>query len=190
MSYNKTFKTGLLPSLPYQYITVSLDLTGAKNGDTFYFNLDDDFNYLYMRDYYQYIQITKESIIGEVIVWTDPIVTVLQETANGPVFTIGGAQSTNSPVIVPYAAPSGFGPQVPPMFSGSELRTTELNANPINFFGHSAAKFPYGQDNNGNPDSQTNYRFLAITISSIDVPVGTVLINSGIVYVKLKVYPK
>lgn len=190
MNNSKTFRTGLLPQLPYQYITASLDLTGAKNGDTFYFNLDDDFDYLYVRDYYRYIQITKESIIGEVIVRTDPNIITLQETLNGPVFTIGGAENTSSGVTIPYAAPVGFGPKIPPQFSGASMRTFELNANPINYFGHSAAKFPYGQDNSGNPNTQTNYKFLAITISSIDVPVGTPLILSGIVYITLKVYPK
>lgn len=171
-------------------ITASLDITGAKNGDTFYFNLDDDFDYLYVRDYYRFIQITKETIVGDVIVKTSPPIVPMNQTVNGPIFTIGGAQNINSPVVVPYAAPSSFGPKVPPQFSGAPLKVSELNSSPINYFGHSAAKFPYGQDNNGNPNTQSNYKFLAITITSPDVPVGTILVESGIVYVSLKVYPK
>jgi hypothetical protein len=184
------FRTNLSPQLPYEYITSSLDLAGAKNGDTFYFNLDEDFDYLTTRDYYRYIQITQNSIIDEVIVWTDPVIVATQITPNGPLFTIGGAQDLQSPVAVPYAATIAFGPKVPPQFSGSPLNVSEINGNPINYFGHSAAKFPYGQTNAGVPDNRTNLRYLAITISSIDAPVGTILIESGVVYVTLKVLSK
>jgi hypothetical protein len=184
------FRTNLSPQLPYEYIHTSLDLTGAKNGETFYFNLDEDFDYLTVRDYYRYIQIVQSSIVGDVLVWTDPPVVATAVTPNGPLFTIGGAPNLQSPVVVPYAAPIAFGPKVPPQFSGAPLTLIELNSNPINYFGHSAAKFPYGQDNAGNPDARTNLRYLAITISSVDVPVGTVLIESGVVYVTLKVYSK
>lgn len=188
---NLPFRTNLAPGKPYSYIRASLDLAGALAGDTLYFNKDNSTAYLTTRDYYRFIQITNESIIDDVIVSTlnDPVVTTA-ETANGPLFTIGGAQSTALPVVVPYAAPAGFGPQTPPQFSGAALRTNQLNANPVNYFGHSAAAFPYGEDNNGNPDLNTNYKYLAITVSSPDVATGTVLVTSGTVEITLKLISK
>lgn len=187
---NKTIRSNIPPKLPYKYVTASLDLSGAVNGDTFYFNLDNSLEYRKMREYYRFIRITKESIIGEVDVYVDNPIQTVQETLNGPLFTIGGALNTSSRVVVPYAAPSFWVPLLPPQFNGSSLRTFEINQNPTNYFGHSAAKFPYGEDNNGNPDPIDNYQLLAITVSSIDFPLGTPLIVSGLVRVVLKVYTK
>jgi len=189
-NFNKTFRTSIPSQPPYYYVSAELDLAGISNGETLYFNLDNSFDYTTNRDYYRYIQITNQSIIGDVIVSTDPVVTTLSETANGPLFTIGGAPSIYSDVDVPYAAPAGFGPKIPPQFSGSSLRTNELNANPVNYFGHTAAGFPYGQDNSGNPDTNKNFKFLAITIRNPDLSLGVPIVESGVVKVIIKVYPK
>lgn len=189
MIRNKPFKNNIPPQPPYDYIRAQLDLKGAKNGDTYYFNLDNNLNYLKNPNYTRFIKLTEQNIIGDVVVSTEPFIQIY-ETNNGPLFTIGGALNTNSPVVVPYAAPSGFGPKNPPQFSGESLRTNEMNSNPINYFGHSAAKFPYGEDNSGNPNTNTNYIFLGITIYSSDIPIGKVIIEKGIVNVILKVYLK
>ncbi len=138
---NNPFTSGVKPDLPYYYLSVSLDLSGAMAGETLYFNEDNSTEYLKLRDYYKFIQITSDSLIGDVIVSTEPELVCI-DTPNDIYFTIGGAANTRSPVVLPYAAYPGSG-KLPPLFSGSSISSAAMNLHPINYFGHSAAKFPY-----------------------------------------------
>lgn len=187
---NRTFRTNLQPERPYYYVTASLDLTGARNGETLYFNADNNLDYLNNRNYAKYHILTQDLIIGDVIVWTDPVIVTNAVTPNGPTFDVGGAESLTTPVVVPYGAPIGFGPKVPPQFSGAPITLSNLNAKTINYFGHSAAKFPYGETNASVPDTNTNYKYLALTIENSDLPPDTLLIESGTIHVRIRVYPK
>jgi len=180
---NRVYRSNIPPEKPYSYITASLDLTGAKNGQTLYFNLDNNFDYLKDRDYSRYIIFTEKNIIDEVVVWADPLVVATQVSPNGPFFNIGGATNLNSAVSVFYAAPVGYGPKVPPDYSGAPLDIFNLNAKSINYFGHSAAKIPY-------QSTPENYRYLAITLVKTDIPVGQVLIESGVVRIQIRVFSK
>jgi hypothetical protein len=128
--------------------------------------------------------------------------------------TIGGAvNNTTSPVVVPWAAPAGSGPESPPNFVGGPLTVDEINAGPVNYFGHEGGHFPYFE-NNSVPDLSTGYKWLAITISNNNIqnlglpqrrltryqrqlsrrpralPVGESVIEQGVVTVVLKLYPK
>jgi hypothetical protein len=188
--FNRTYRSNIAPEKPYRYITASLDLSGALNGETMYFNLDNSFEYIVNRDYKKYIILTQDTIVNEVIVWADPVILSSEVTANGPIFNIGGAETLKTPVVVPYAAPIAFGPKVPPQFSGAPVDIDSLNAKTINYFGHSAAKFPYGVTNNYVPDSRTNLNYLAITISNPDVLPLRRLVDSGIVHVQIRIHPK
>jgi hypothetical protein len=187
--FNLPYRSNLAPKNPYRYLTASLDLAGAINGDTLYFNLDNNVDYLTNRDYARYIILTQESIIDEVIAWADPVV-VAQTTPNGPLFNIGGAETLSSAVAVPYAAPIGFGPKIPPQFSGAPVNLASLNAKSINYFGHAAAKFPYGKTNALVVDPRTNLNYLAITVTNPDLPAQTPIVESGMVHVQLRVFPK
>jgi hypothetical protein len=188
--FNRAYRSNIAPEKPYRYITASLDLSGALNGETLYFNLDNNLNYIVNRDYKRYIILTQDTIVSEVIAWADPIILSSEITANGPIFNIGGAETLKTPVVVPYAAPIAFGPKVPPEFSGAPVDLISLNVKTINYFGHSAAKFPYGVTNDSDPDLRTNLNYLAITISNPDLAPLKQLVDSGTVHVQIRVHPK
>ena len=178
---NKAFKTGIDPKKPYYYITASLDLSGAVFGGTYYFNQDNNFTYSVVRDYAQYVVIDENSIIGEVAVYANSELissTYAQDEEKDIYLSIGGAKSTSDPVSVYWAAPAGFGPytieDLPgPFYNGYPLTLDEVNAGPVNYFGHEGGHFPYDRDNEYKVDSSKKYKFLAVTISdeSPDFPV-------------------
>jgi hypothetical protein len=209
---NQTFKTGIEPKAPYYYITASLDLAGCTNG-TYYFNQENSLAYANDPNFSKFIIVNENVVISEVTVYTNPAV-VLEDEVNECSFTIGGAANhSTSPVIVPWAAPAGTAPGVPPAFAGESLTAEELNAGSINYFGHEGGHFPYFYDGSGD-DPSSEYRFLAITIDSdLDyaglneklvarsrrrararglrsLPSGPAVVAEGRVSVVLKVYPK
>jgi hypothetical protein len=172
-------------------------------GDTLYFNVDNSTAYLEDPFYTGFITIDGNSMIGDVIVRTDPVIRTFDTLPgigylippgielSGLVCAIGGAESLAEPVVLPYSAPTGFGPQSPPKFCGSFMSIGELNQNPINYFGHTAARFPYGVTNSLVSDPRTNLNYLAFTIyANATFPVGTPAIQSGRLHLKMKVYPK
>lgn len=82
---NKAFRTGMLQEQPYYYISAHLDLTGLHTGAItetdpyiYYFNKENNFNYLDRRlypnpdDYAKYYTIDDNSVIGEVTVYANP----------------------------------------------------------------------------------------------------------------------
>lgn len=183
---------------PFFYIEGSLDLSGMRTGETRYFNVDNSLAYETDPAYTGFLTLNGTCILGDVIVRTEP---QLQTPAYvgglgfppspGVLCMIGGARSTSDPVVLPYSAPFGFAAQTPPKFNGSTLSIGQLNQNPISYFGRTAARFPYGVTNNGTPDTLTDYNFLAITVFANSLyPAGTLMIDSGTIHIKLKVYPK
>lgn len=209
---NQTFKTGTEPKAPYYYITASLDLSGCTNG-TYYFNEENSLAYANDPNFNKFIVVNENVIISEVMVYTNPAL-VLNEEVKECAFTIGGAANhSTSPVVVPWAAPAGSPPGVPPAFSGESLTADELNAGPVNYFGHEGGHFPYFY-NGVADDPSSEYRFLAITIDSDlqfaglneklvarskrrararglrSLPSGPVVVDEGRVTVVLKLYPK
>jgi len=102
---NKAFKTGINPAEPYYYISAHLDLMGAEvgapgNNYVYYFNKENNFNYLNSRlyplgpdSYPGFYPIEDNAVIDEVVVYTGPD---LQYSYNGGNisdldFYIGGA---------------------------------------------------------------------------------------------------
>jgi hypothetical protein len=166
-------------------------------GDTLYFNANNSTAYLDDPFYKGFITIDENSMIGDVIVRTEPAVTMF-DNLTGVSFNslpllcaIGGAPSLAEPVVLPYIAPFGFDAQVPPKFCGSTMSIGQLNQNPISYFGHTAGRFPYGVTNDLVPDARTNLNYLAITVfANTSFPAGTPVFQSGTVHIKLKVYPK
>lgn len=189
MMSKSSLRSNQTPQSPLKIIEASLELNEIRNGTTLYFNYDNSLKYLKSkRDYYNYIQIPKETVIDEVTVLTDPVVYTYTDNSN-PMFSIGGARDLNSPVTVLYAA-ANQGTYFRPQYQGEILSTSQLNSNPINYFGHSAAKFPYNQNNNGNPDSFDQYKFLALTIYDPLFPDRQPIVQSGVLHLLLKTYPK
>lgn len=193
---NRTIRSNIQPTKPYYYIQSSLDLSGARLGDTLYFNQDNSLAYLTDRDYKRFIILNQNVLLGEVMVRTQPTVELLDPESEAPVFWIGGAPDTQSEVAVPWAAPSDYGPIAPPGFSGRYLSLDEINANPINQYGHTSAIFPYGVNTNGDPDPRTDLRYLAISIlpnlsaRPLTRPLPGTIIKQGTVQVTIKIYPK
>lgn len=197
MNSNKTFRTNLDPTKPYYYIQTSLDLKGTVAGETLYFNEDNSIDYLENPYYNKFWTVDGNSIIGDVFVHTDPKISLASNTYPGDVLQpilcgIGGAASLSDPVELMYLAPAFYGPQIPPRYNGFPLTVGQLNADPISYFGHTAARFPYGVTNDLIPDTRTNLRYLGITFYADggDLPAGTPLVESGVVHVTFKVYPK
>lgn len=195
---HRVYRSNLAPRKPYYYVTASLDVSGMRAGDTLYFNADNDIAYLQDPFYTNFVTLNENCIIGDVLVRTDPPVLLRNDLPFSTIpfapellCALGGAESLTSEVVLPYAAPFGFGARAPPQFAGSPLSLGQLNQNPVNYFGHTAARFPYGVTNAGVPDTRTNLNYLAFTVYANSVyPIGTPLIASGRVYIKLKVYPK
>lgn len=169
---------------PFFIITASLDLSGVKNYETLYFNYDNNLDYKHTRDYANYIKLSEQSILDEIVVSTNPLITIYPTPfAEGPQFSIGGAEDLQSPVFLKYAGPTGRY-ETKPNWNGWVMQTSEINSNPVTHFGHVAAKIPY--DN----DATTLYRYLAITVIDSYYDVGVPIIESGTVHVSLRIYPK
>lgn len=188
-----------LPSCPpFYYLEGSLDLSGMRTGDTRYFNVDNSLAYENDPEYTGFLTLKGTCILGDVIVRTEPQLQMPAYIGATGIFAapsvlcmVGGARSPSDPVVLPYSAPFGFGAQTPPKFNGSTLSIGQLNQNPISYFGRTAARFPYGVTNSGTPNTLTDYNYLAITVFANSLyPAGTLMIESGTIHIKLKVYPK
>lgn len=202
---NKVFKTGQPPAPAYYYVSASLDLSGAVNGGTYYFNYDNNYEYASVRDYSNYVVVDENVIISEVVVYANnDIVAVSSDPEDLPDFAIGGAAhpSVGGGVQVRWAAPAGSAPGV-----GANLDLNELNAGSVHLFGHEGGHHPYDF-----PNSNT-YKFLAIQVNpglvapaeakpasrsdrrklkllGKSLPVGTQVVEEGKITVVLKLYPK
>lgn len=214
---NKTFKAGGDPADPYLYLSGTLDLSGAVDGGTYYFNLDNNFDYASNPDYGRFIIVDHTSIISEVIVYSnDDLVAV--DPNNLPTLRIGGAnrQDVVEPYVkVPWGGPSGLLPVAPPSFSWDDLELADVNEGAVNYFGHEGGHFPYFEDLDSNPDPSNSYRYLAVTVNwenaaaasrslseeakqrkkrlmvrPRSLPVGEKVIQSGNLSVVLKLYPQ
>lgn len=172
---NKTFKTIIPPGSPYFYLNASLDLSNAVYDGTYYFNLENNFNYAKSPSSYgQYHILNDNVIISEVVVKTNPDLLTVDD--NNTFFEIGGAADYASPVSVYWAAPAGYGPyNYPslgagqPYFNGYPLTESQVNGGSVNYFGHEAGHFPYFKkfnQSNGSlvDDASKNYKYLAVTI--------------------------
>lgn len=213
---NRVFRNGIAPAAPYYYIQASLDLSGRSAG-TYYFNYDNNYAYATAPDYKNFVLVDDNVILSEVLVYSSPDL-----VATGPsvLLTVGGAASTSTPVVVPWAAPAGEAPVAPPDFVGGPLTVSQVNAGAVNYFGHEGGHFPYFLNRATPPveDLSTGYRYLALTVTtgiqevlgepeSADdrsrraaaraarrrprlLPSGPVVIESGSINVVIKVYPK
>jgi hypothetical protein len=164
---NKTFKAGGDPLPPYYFLSASLNLAGAVDGGTYYFNLDNSLEYAFDRDYSRFVIVDETSLISEVIVFAeDDLVPV---DPDGEVdLLIGGADrlDTVEPwVKVPWAAPLQSAPVPPPGFVGDVVSIDEVNAGVVNYYGHEGGHFPYFVDQDDNPDLSQRYKYLAVTIN-------------------------
>lgn len=187
---------------PYVYITASLDLSGMLAGETLYFNQDNSTAYLSDPYYNGFITLDENVLVGDVLIRTSPPIVLFPRPRVANVSTgntyipvtcgIGAAESLGAPVELLYCAPQNWGVQTPPQYNGALFTVEQLNANPISYFGHTAARFPYGVTNTLLPDTRTNLRYLGVTFYSdgVRLPVGTPLVESGTIHVTLKVYPK
>lgn len=206
---NKVFKTGQPPAPAYYYVSASLDLSGAVQNGTYYFNYDNNYNYASVRDYSNYVVVDENVIISEVVVYANnDIISASSDPEDTPNFLIGGAAApaVGGPVEVAWAAPAGSAPGV-----GSDFSLAELNAGSVHLFGHEGGHHPYDIPNS------TTYKFLAITVDPIPVgpgserkvaqpvsrserrklkligkslPVGVKSVEEGKITVVLKLYPK
>ena len=199
---NITFRSNSSVDYPLKVIEASLDISGKiEPGTTFYFNHDNTLDYMKTpRDYYDFIQITKDVFIDEVQVYTEPVVQFDDPNVSTVNFNIGGAKDVRSPPRILYASPSSYASQFPPNYSGRYLTTSEINSNPIGYFGHSGAKFPYGKNFNRynfsglDPpfdDPYDQYKYLAMSIYPVDSSGNLITwpINiTGTVHIVLKTY--
>lgn len=216
---NKTFKAGGVPDDPYYYVQGTLDLAGAVDGGTYYFNLDNSFEYaLSNQTYGRYLIIDQTMLISEVIVFSnDDLLPV--DPLNSPDLRIGGADRFDpvEPYVkVPWAAPAGEPPVPPPGFVGGDLTLDDVNNGAVNYFGHEGGHFPYNEDLDAKEDTSVRYKYLAVTVNpqtainnaealteqarskarqkkafkARALPTGSKVIESGHLSVILKIYPQ
>jgi hypothetical protein len=99
---NKAFRTDVPPQAPYYYISAYLDLKGLHTGQQietdpyiFYFNRENNFNYLDRRlypspdNYGGFYMIDENSIIGEVTVYANPSI-IYEGDIDDLKFEVGG----------------------------------------------------------------------------------------------------
>lgn len=99
---NKAFRTDIPPQAPYYYISAYLDLTGLHTGGSaetdpyiFYFNRENNFNYLDRRlypspdNYGGFYMIDENSVIGEVTVYANPSI-IYEGDIDDLKFEVGG----------------------------------------------------------------------------------------------------
>jgi hypothetical protein len=202
---NKVFKTGVSPAPAYYYVSASLDLSGAVENGTYYFNYDNNYEYASVRDYSNYVVVDENVIISEVVVYANNDV-IEADGVSQLNFVIGGAAhpSVGGGVNVYWAAPAGSAPGV-----GNVFTLGELNAGSVHLFGHEGGHHPYDQ-----PNANT-YKFLAIQVDpnleapgsnkskvlsrtekrklkliGKTLPSGMKVVEEGKVTVVLKLYPK
>jgi hypothetical protein len=195
---NKAFKSGQDPEQPYYYVSASLDLSGRTSG-TYYFTQDNNYEYAYNRDYKRFIILDENAIISEVSVFANN--DLVNADGKTPEFWIGGAPapSSNSQVVVPWAAPAGSIPG-----SGDLMDSADINSGSVHLFGHEGGHSPY--------NTSSGYKYFAISInpdvelgptqerSSLPkrskrhlhrgLPEGEPELLEGKVSVSIKVYPK
>lgn len=99
---NKTFRSGVSPEQPYYYISAYLNLAGLHTGSSqetdpyiFYFNKENNFNYLDRRlyptpeDYGKFYTIDENAVIGEVTVYANPSI-IYEGDIDDLKFEVGG----------------------------------------------------------------------------------------------------
>lgn len=214
---NKSFKAGGDPSPPYFYLNASLDLSGAVDGGTYYFNLDNNLAYGVDRDYSRFVLVDETMLISEVIAFSDDDLVPVDENATVDLL-IGGADKLDAiePYVkVPWAAPAQSGPVIPPGFNGDVVSLDDVNNGTVNYYGHEGGHFPYFINQDNDPDTSKRYKYLAVTVNPESarsrvkaeseetkarkkrlgaplrsLPSGPAVILSGRLTVILKIYPK
>lgn len=169
---NLLFRSGQASVEPYYYISAQLDLSGknAKN-KIYYFNKDNNFAYMSVRDYAGYYKIDENSVISEVVVYCSPDF-AYSGTLSNLRFRVGGAYAPAvtsvlaDPAIQVWGGPTG---NVPGPVSVAQLE----NAQSCHF----------GQE----PDGLQ--KFLSVKLSDVSSP-ASVSVVEGQIYVVVKVYPK
>lgn len=210
---NKVFKVSGDPAAPYYYLSGTLNLAGAVENGTYYFNLDNSLEYADNRDYNRYIMVDENALISEVIVFSDEDIVPVDGEEGALDFLIGGADKMNAldpAVVVPWAAPAGSAPVAPPGFVGDYVSWEEVNAGTVNYYGHEGGHFPYFNNGTG-PDLSKRYKYLAVTVKKDrslpepehlgkglrqkkrvyrGLPDGDAVVAEGKISVILKIYPK
>jgi hypothetical protein len=164
---NKTFKAGGDPLQPYYFVSASLNLAGAVDGGTYYFNLDNNLEYAFDRDYSRFVIVDETSLISEVIAFAEDDLVPVNPEADVQLM-IGGADRLNTDepwVIVPWAAPPQSAPVPPPGFVGDVVSIDDVNAGVVNYYGHEGGHFPYFTNLASNPDLSQRYKYLAVTVN-------------------------
>ncbi|NBP58811.1 hypothetical protein EBU71_20155 [bacterium] len=170
---NLVFRTGLASAEPYYYISAQLNLAGKSAlNKVYYFNKDNDFSYLSIRDYAAYYKLDVNSVIGEVTAYCSPDFLYSGNLANLR-FRIGGVEAPL--VTAAQANPDidvwgGLTGNSPGPLDASELED-----------GQSCY---YGSEPEGAPK-----KYLAVKLSDTSSPSSASILR-GQIYVIVKVYPK
>jgi hypothetical protein len=157
---------------PYYYISAQLDLSG-KNAlnKVYYFNKDNNFSYMSVRDYAAYYKLDDNSLISEVVAYCSPDFAYSGNLANLR-FSIGGVQAPSvtaalaNPPIDIWGGPTGSAPGV--------MSVVQLE---------NAQSCHFGSEPDG------IHKFLAVKLSDTSSPSSASVVE-GQIYVVLKVYPK
>jgi hypothetical protein len=170
---NLVFRTGLASAEPYYYISAQLNLAGKSAlNKVYYFNKDNNYDYLVKRDYASYYKIDDNSVIGEVTAYCSPDFLYSGTLANLQ-FRIGGVEAPlvtagqANPAIDVWGGPTGN--------SAGPLDVAELED------GQSCY---YGSEPEGAPK-----KYLAVKLSDTSSPSSASVLR-GQIYIVMKVYPK
>jgi hypothetical protein len=228
---NKVFSTDLQSKQPYYYITAHLNLDGAEvgalpNNYVYFFNVENNFNYLNPAlypdgpdSYPGFYPIDDQSIIGEVVVYSNPDLTYTYDgrTMEDLDFFIGGAYlpSISESVVEPLDVWGGPTGNTPGPIQGNLIQTAQV----CRYGKEPQNPAPYGTANQTRKFLALNIRQYSRGVSGgSDQAPETVLgkiksvyktiqsrgkapkrirsfltedaLDSGILYVIVKIYPK
>jgi hypothetical protein len=165
---NLVYRSNIASADPYYYITAQLDLSGkSSNNKVYYFNKDNNFEYLVNKNYSSFYKVDANAVIAEVTVYSSPDFSYTGDLQY-LYFDVGGAEAPvlNNSNIDLWGGPTGNSP-------GSVSVEQLENAQSCLFGSEPAGDKKYLAVNVYDDDGETN-KFVV----------------KGQIYVVMKVYPK
>jgi hypothetical protein len=179
---NKAFKSAQINKEPFYSIKARLNLAGLESNDVYYFNKENTLTYMdarktpYPDEYGQYYTIDDHSVIGEIMVCSNPDMEYAGDI-NDISFTVGGVYkpsiSLTNPGMDPWGGLTGNSP--------GPISVNQLKVAQICYYGSS----PLNDDHD--PDLGSK-KYLALKIS--DESDNVHMFTKGSIYITVKVYPK
>ena len=178
---NKAFKPVQVNKDQYYYISAQINLAGLESNDVYYFNKENNLTYMdsmkvpYPDEYGKYYTIDEHSVIGEVVVYSNPDIVYSGDLSNiflavGGVYKPSVTLNTDNSMDI-WGGPTG---NIPGSITIDDIKLAQICYN------GSVPLQPMHMD-------YGSRKYLALKILDSQ---STAVFSKGIIGVVVKVYPK